>query len=146
MYLQALLPYLRAMLQLKLIDQVHLWDFTHNSDDRKFLRSTAPDTGKLLEQKIDFHTLPSGIFINMGNFDCESCDRWIETWDNYYIYYGGYLQDDDVLIKCDDDIVYIDIDNFHKYLSAIRQSPGLVFANILNNDGTMCLSIKLQSL
>ena len=134
-YLQALFPYLRAMLQQKLIDQVHLWDFSYSSDDRKFLQSVAPDTGRLLEQNIDYHTLPNGLFINMGNFDCEGCDRWIETWDNFYLYYSGYLHDDDVLMKCDDDVIYLDIDNFQKYLTAVRQSPGLVFANILNNDG-----------
>lgn len=123
------------MLQLKLIDQVHLWDFCYGDEDRKFLRSVAPDMGILMDQKIDYHSLPDGGFINMGNFGGQTCDRWIETWDNFYIYYKAYLHDDDVLMKCDDDIVYLDIDNFHKYLSAVRESPGLVFANILNNDG-----------
>jgi len=61
--------------------------------------------------------------------------RKFKHWENYYEYYGDGEYTNDVIIKCDDDIVFMDLDQLSNYLSYVRkkQECGLVFANTINN-------------
>ena len=59
-------------------------------------------------------------------------------WNDYYHYYFRFKDEDyknAVLIKCDDDVVGIDTDNFTKFLDFRIDNPQymLVFPNIVNN-------------
>ena len=55
-------------------------------------------------------------------------------WNEYYEYYSNAnYNDEDILIKCDDDIVFIDTKQMCKYINEIKQG-GIYFPNIINND------------
>jgi hypothetical protein len=61
-------------------------------------------------------------------------------WGHYYQYYYNNLHDNDTIIKCDDDIIYIDIteNKFKDFIGSI-DSEALYFPNIVNNDVCACL-------
>lgn len=57
----------------------------------------------------------------------------LKHWNEYYEYYSNInYNDEDIVIKCDDDIVYIDANQMCKYLNEIKQG-GIYFPNIINN-------------
>ena len=104
-----LMLYLEDLYRMKLIDEIHLWDYCRNEDDRKWLKSLPytymepPDKGA--------------------------------KWKSYYDHYYNALDDKTILIKCDDDVVSLDTDNFTKFLDFRIDNPHyfLVFPNIVNN-------------
>lgn len=58
------------------------------------------------------------------------------SWLEYYRHYAdAQLAPDDVIIKCDDDIMYIDVERFPAYVARRRQDilPLLLFPSIVNN-------------
>jgi hypothetical protein len=56
------------------------------------------------------------------------------SWDEYYKHYTNIKYKDDIIIKCDDDIVFIDIYKLPNYINFIKINDyDLVFANIINN-------------
>ena len=48
-------------------------------------------------------------------------------------YYSENLNDNDILIKCDDDIVFIDVNNFESYINSMKHGK-FYYPNIVNND------------
>lgn len=61
----------------------------------------------------------------------DTCEK---SWKNYYQHYTHYRYKDDVIIKCDDDIVFIDIPKLPGFIDFIKNSDSdLVFANTINN-------------
>jgi hypothetical protein len=68
---------------------------------------------------------------NNGYFFMDTCEK---TWKNYYHYYDCTLYVNDIIIKCDDDIVFIDLYKLPRFIHFIRNNDyDLVFANIINN-------------
>ena len=63
-------------------------------------------------------------------------------WDEYYEYYSNAAyHPEDILIKCDDDIVFLDLDQMPRYLNEIKQG-GIYYPNIVNND--VCAYIQYK--
>jgi hypothetical protein len=56
-------------------------------------------------------------------------------WSSYYNFYTQEKFNDHILIKADDDIVFIDTKNFKDFITTRKQNPEvlLVFPNIINN-------------
>jgi hypothetical protein len=53
---------------------------------------------------------------------------------SYYMYYNNEIFKDDIIIKCDDDIVFIDLQKLPNFINFTRNNNyDLVFANIINN-------------
>jgi hypothetical protein len=104
-----LILHLEELYKSKLIDEIHLWDYCRNESDRKWLK-TLPYT----------YIEPS-----------DKSARWKSYYDHYY----NSLDDKTILIKCDDDVVALDNENFTKFLDFRIDNPQyfLVFPNIVNN-------------
>jgi hypothetical protein len=109
-YLTILLPYLDVCLAMGIIHEVHLWDFTHNESDAQFLTNMCKT--------------PQYKLMHVKNK---------KRWDEYYIHYHQCLQPNEIIVKCDDDIVYIDIPHFASFLTQLTDDC-LHFPNIVNND------------
>lgn len=59
----------------------------------------------------------------------DTCEK---SWKNYYHHYKSFL--DDIILKCDDDIVFMDLERMSTYLQFIQNNDyDLVFANTINN-------------
>jgi hypothetical protein len=68
---------------------------------------------------------------NHGFYFMDTCER---SWKNYYTYYNDKKYVDDIIIKCDDDIVFIDIYKLPKFIEYIKNTDNdIVFANTINN-------------
>ena len=111
--------YIDKLLEMGLIHEVHLWDFTRNAEDAAYLK-------KISKYQV-FH---------VDNKD---------SWGEYYSYYGAFkakANADCVVIKADDDIVYVDVDKFGDFIkhvksTAFRDAGSLyAFPSIVNNGVT----------
>ena len=68
---------------------------------------------------------------NKGFYFMDTCEK---SWKNYYNYYYDKQFENDIIIKCDDDIVFIDLYKLPKFIDFIKNNEyDLVFANIINN-------------
>lgn len=115
-YLKILFKYLDKLLQQKSIDVVHIWDYCRDELDRNYIHeflSGNKEGYKFFTRVLDFTPYKEAY--------------------NHYLYYEQEIKDDDILIKSDDDIVYIDVKKFDQYVQRIK-SDGLYFPNIINND------------
>ncbi len=67
----------------------------------------------------------------------------MQYWDEYYEYYiNSNYNPNDVLIKCDDDVIYLDVHNFASFINEVKPNSGLYFPNIVNND--VCAYIQMK--
>lgn len=113
--------YLQELLNQRLVDEIHIWDYTCYSynpngyKDAKFLLNTLWQ----MDDRIYY-------------VRSQTCG-----WTEYYQFYQRYpLHPRDVLIKADDDIVFIDTSRFAGFIRTMRQYNNEVFmwsANIINN-------------
>jgi hypothetical protein len=117
-YLEIQQLYFQQLLDLHFIDEIHLWLFTTNMDDLAYLHSLHGAN-------------PSQVLLFYPN----QPER--RDWKQYYDYYLRHTNNDDIVIKVDDDILYIDIQEFPMFLQTIQRnhsSESLFFPNIINND------------
>jgi hypothetical protein len=56
-------------------------------------------------------------------------------WHDYYNYYNSSIFTNDIIIKCDDDIVFIDLFKFKEYINIVKETDkyDIIFANTINN-------------
>ena len=68
---------------------------------------------------------------NQGFYFMDTCEK---SWKNYYSYYSSKTYENDIIIKCDDDIVFVDLYKLPKFIDFIKNNNyDLVFANTINN-------------
>jgi len=68
---------------------------------------------------------------NKGFYFMDTCEK---SWKNYYNYYDDKQFENDVIMKCDDDIVFIDLQKLPNFIDFVRKNDyDLVFANTINN-------------
>lgn len=128
-FLEILFVYLDILLDLNIIDEVHLWDYTQNPNNGKIdLKNKEYIKNTCLKNKHYHLKIPEKYFFK--NNDGKTIRK---KWSSYYNYYRDNSSDCDKIIKCDDDIVYIDIDSFEKYIESICDDYFL-YPNIVNND------------
>lgn len=121
-YLRIAHKYIDALVRKHVVDEVHLWDFTRDKKDKAYILH-------LTDSKDGYIYMPAE-----RNYTYDPTNP--DYWKYYYKYYDddANLADDDILIKCDDDIIYQDIDRFEYFLNVTTHSQGLVFPNIVNNE------------
>jgi len=111
-FMSILLRYVDILLKQNIISEVHIWDYTKTERDKKYIYEV-----------------------------CNSNDRYIlkvptkneKHWDESYHYYRDTLNEFDKVIKCDDDIVYIDTQSFRDWINCIKDGK-FYYPNIVNND------------
>ena len=114
-FLSILLSYVEPLLDERVVDRLDLWDFCRLPSDRVFLQS-------LQGRKRTNVMAPS----SSGNGT-----KFLA----YYVYYMQRVQDSDVLIKCDDDIIFIA--NLPALLHVVHADNGqhlLYLPSIVNHD------------
>ena len=120
-YMDVLIPYIQKLVDMKLVDEVHIWDYTRNTEDEKYLK-TACDSFSLFSVS----------------------DK--STYREYYKYYTSekYPDPQTVIIKCDDDIVFIDTSRFEAFITARRLATEPIFMSpsVINNP--VCMSLQFQ--
>jgi hypothetical protein len=120
-YLEIQKKFIDILLENQLITEVHLWEYTHNSDDRNYIIDLCKTNNKY---KIIYPKYKISGY-----------------WKDYYRYYTENIEDNTILIKADDDIVYIDINNFKKFIKSVVDDV-LYLPNIINNDVCAYYQVK----
>lgn len=101
----------------------------------------------IISQKIKYYFEIKNIYFKTGhgsigdltyNTYQNKCFYFMDTceksWKNYYNYYNDKKFENDIIIKCDDDIVFIDLYKLPKFIDFIKNNDyDLVFGNIINN-------------
>jgi len=101
--------YIDKLLNDNLIDEVHLWDFSRKHSDGEYLLEISQKTKYKL--------------MHVENK---------KSWKEYYEYYEKYT--DGIVIKSDDDIVFIDVNAFADFISFVKSNDYLLyFPSIVNN-------------
>lgn len=100
-YMEILSKYIRILKERKSIDEIHIWDYTRTKEDELWLDDEWKECVFKVQDK--------------------------STYIEYYEYYNKerYPEDDTVLIKCDDDIVYIDLDAFDSFVQKRKQQVNI---------------------
>ena len=95
-------------------------------DDLFFIENVYFKTGYTCVGNIRYETTQNHHFYFM-----DTCEK---NWVNYYNYYDSKEFKNDVILKCDDDIVFIDLLKLPKFIDYVKKSDyDLVFANTINN-------------
>lgn len=111
--LEVLFPYVDKLIDTNQIAEFHLWNFTRIANDDEWLKINVPQ-----------HKGFSLIHVhNKG------------SWTEYYKYYTQSKFPNSIIIKCDDDIVYIDTDAFSNFIKERSSDKHtlLMFPSIVNN-------------
>ena len=109
--LDILLKYIDKLVELNKVDEVHLWNYTKNDEDNDYVNN-------LKDKYIIKHPK----------------DKNNRGWDDYYDYYKKSLKDNDIIIKVDDDILFIDINKFDSFINERKQNDCfMLFPSIINN-------------
>ncbi len=111
-YMNIIIRYVDKLLQRKLIHIVHIWNYQKTEHSRSALSNFCHRNSKYVL------------------FEPPHTD---EKKGYYYQHYSRYMKENEILIKCDDRIVYLDVDNFRTFIDNIKED-GLYFPNIINND------------
>lgn len=109
-YMRILMKYVACLIRRGLVDECHVWDYSRNMADYKYLL-----------EECSAHPDREGIQL-MGV-------RNKRSWREYYDYYAAKYEgrEDVVLIKCDDDVVYIDVDAFPVFIQHRLAHPEVLF-------------------
>jgi len=96
---------------------VHIWDYCRDEVDRLYIKNfTTYNANKYkLFTRVEEYT------------------PYKEAYDRISSSLSDLYKDDDILVKCDDDIVYIDVKRFDHYINRIKDN-GLYYPNVVNND------------
>lgn len=130
--LMILMKYLRLALSLNYIQEVHLWDYFRNDEDRSVALK------EMINPKIGVYLKPR----------ITNQDGWVD----YYEYYDQHrlLYPNDIIMKCDDDIVFIDVFQLPYFIRRFQEEEslfdGVLFANIINNGITAHYQQKILNL
>jgi hypothetical protein len=119
-FFSILYKYLAWLVLAGMVHEVHLWNFTRDPLDEEWFRSGAYNVDMLPQFKI---------------MEVKDKKQWAEYYKHYADNKGSLYQDDDVIIKLDDDIVYIDVGAFPEFIMRRRRERDCLFAfpSIINN-------------
>lgn len=127
-YLQCLFPYIEKLVARRVVTDVHLWDFTSNAADASFIRDAC--VGKTRD-----------CWCVMDAPPCTDAKTRALAWLEFYRHYGDTMRDDDVLIKCDDDIVYVSTNSFPGLVRHARALDCVVYPNITNSEVSAAVDV-----
>jgi hypothetical protein len=120
-FLSILMTYVHPLLDARAVDTVHLWDYTRLPADREYVKTLA-DAAR------GVHVLTPP--------ESDRGARFPNKWKGYYAHYAAALGPRDLLVKCDDDIVFLA--NLPVLLAAARADAEgahlLYYPSIVNND------------
>jgi hypothetical protein len=117
--------YVKLLLDNNIIDEYHIFNFTRNIKDHLFLNEEYKKLNKIYKNKIYIHNN------EIKNFDKSLKNDWSPFYNTIY----KISNENDVIIKCDDDILFIDIFSLK---NAIKDRINdkfsfLIHSNCINN-------------
>lgn len=135
-YLEVQRPFIARLMASFENLEFHLWDFSRNGSDHRYLRELAASSRRihLFDQFYEGEN-PVTQCVKQVGVIC-SCDKCrVGKWSEAYKHYAANPDhESDVFVKLDDDIVFIETARFPLMLTAIRETSGtIVSAKVINN-------------
>jgi len=120
--LQVLLRYVTHLMERGLVAECHLWNYTRAPEDETWLKSLYNTKSRGVQRR----PRPNIQLMEVHNKN---------SWREYYQHYTKERYPNHIIIKCDDDIVYLDVERFEAFLEHRRALPNhlLLFPSIVNN-------------
>uniref|UniRef100_A0A6C0JF75 Glycosyltransferase n=1 Tax=viral metagenome TaxID=1070528 RepID=A0A6C0JF75_9ZZZZ len=118
------IKYIQKLLDLDIVHEYHIWNFAWNTNDSNYVESLCN-----LHPKIIIKSSP---FIGGDRGSQTASFQFAYMFHDYYKYdeYNDYI-----FIKIDDDVVFIDTNNFEKFIDfRLNSDAFLCSANVINND------------
>ena len=125
--LQVMMRYVNHLIKKGHVHECHLWNYARAPDDESWLKNLygahVCNNNKINKNQ---NKNPKVKLMPVKNKQ-----NWLE----YYQYYTTTRFPNHVILKCDDDIVYVDVDAFPAFIAHRVALPNhlLMFANIVNN-------------
>ncbi len=147
-YMKILNEYIDLGLKLNIIDEYHIMNFTFNRSDNDYVINLQKRMNEKYEGRVNIHyseenlktieELEKNKLINKKNImnNENEFNNTGKKWKNFYKILGDKIGDEkSVIIKCDDDILFIDINNLEKayYQRWINKYPFIMHSNCINN-------------
>ena len=119
--------YIELGLEKEILDEYHMFDFSRNINDHNFIFDEYNRLSKIYKKKIFLHNYEE-------NNNYLSKDKKTD-WSPFYKIISSNINENDIIIKCDDDILFIDI---YKLKNAINdryndKESFLIHSNCINN-------------
>lgn len=120
----ALNAYVARLMQMGLVHDYHAWNFAKQPSDEAWLRRTFPEVP---QERVGMPGEPRTCLVPVA-------DR--KKWGEYYQHYTKERYPNSIVIKCDDDIVFIDTRRFADFIRtrAQRKDVLFMFPTIINNE------------
>ncbi len=132
-YLEILHHYIQQCLDLNYMDEYHIMNFTRNQEDYQYVIRSYEEMLK---------KYPNRIFIHCNEESKMRIEKKIKNpplWPLFYQSLGKKIphqkEKESVIVKCDDDILFFDIHQFHfaTFERYLNKQPFLMHANCINN-------------
>ena len=129
--LRILLVYIELALKINALDHYWFVDMTRNQKDHKFVLKNFKRLSKIFPNRVHLfnHEERSKILKDPNLLKKES-----NNWGVFYSFLNNF-KDDDVIVKCDDDILFLDVENLKSAfdLRWDNKKPFLMHSNCINN-------------
>ena len=126
--MEILHSYIELGLQKDILDEYHMFDFSKNIEDHHFIYDEYIRLSEIYINRIFLH--------NDKENNIYLCKEKIKTdWSPFYKYISSHSKDNDIIIKCDDDILFIDIYNLkNAIIDRIKDKESfIIHSNCINN-------------
>ncbi len=142
-YMKILNKYIDLGLKKGIIDEYHLINFTFNKNDYNYILNLYEEMSKKYNNRIFIHyseenikTIEESEKFKILNRNQNLFNNVAKKWKHFYNMLGEKIGDEkSVIIKCDDDVLFIDIYKLEKafYYRWVNKYPFIMHSNCINN-------------
>jgi len=140
--LETLLRYVDVLMRRGEVDELHLWLYNCQAAASRLCKSDDENTAWIVSTFADrAATSTMGGRVTLMR---PTWERKNERWRPFYAYYAAPRFARDVIVKSDDDVVFVDVDRFAAFVALRRQlrEPLALYASIINNAAVQDLQLK----
>ena len=136
LYLEIQKKYLRVLLYRFPFLEIHFWNFTRNEEDNEYIQILAAELPrtKIFNHLYDGENEETNCTKRIGKLcACRKCrvGRWAES---YRFYAAQPHSEENIYVKLDDDILYLDTHRFYQFCKFAKDNPEkIISANVFNN-------------
>lgn len=134
-YMKILSKYVNEIMERLPNSEWHLWDFSRNSSDHEYIKKFALNNPGV-KYFGEFYLGPNQNVncIKRPYILCDCAKCRIGDWREPYLLYGQeYSYSNNLYLKLDDDIVYVQVDKIETFLNTAKTSESILSANVINN-------------
>jgi hypothetical protein len=129
--------YIECALYNNIFDEYHMFDFSRNIKDSEFIIKEYHRLSEIFSERIYIHNHENNLInlnnTNLNNKNTNRIDK--PNWNPFYKRINEISENEDIIIKCDDDILFIDLNGLKRAIDDRRDDKDtfLIHSNCINN-------------